>query len=124
MPIYPRILRRQRDLLKIENGTHRSIARSSTLSNNAGATLKVMKCRFFTKTTDFLGHVVWLRHLKIASRTTGALRGLKALTDLTERRLFHGVWKVSKQFVPNFARIAALKQEMSEISNVGVSNDK
>lgn len=78
-----------------------------TLLHDAGVTLQLKKCKFFTETINYLGHVIRPRRLDISSHTTDAIRGLKALTSLTELRSFLGLCNVFRRFVPNFARLAA-----------------
>lgn len=53
------------------------------LLSKAGVSLKLKKCRFFTTTIDYLGHVIRPGRLEIASHTGDAIRGLKPSTILT-----------------------------------------
>lgn len=59
-----------------------------TLLNNARATLKLKKCKFFTDTIDYLGHVIRPRRLEIASHKTDTIRGFQPPTLITELRSF------------------------------------
>lgn len=79
-----------------------------TLLSDAAITLKLKKRCFFTDTIDYLGGlIIRPRQLEIAPNTTVAIRGLEPPTSLTELRLFLGMCKEFRRFVPNFARIAA-----------------
>lgn len=77
-----------------------------TLPRDAGATLKLDKCRFFTDTIDYLGRVILPRRLEIASQTTNVIRELQPPTYLTDLQSFFGLRKVFQQFVPHFSRTA------------------
>lgn len=55
-----------------------------TLLNSAGATLKLKKCKIFGDTIDYLRYVIRPQRLEVASHTTDAICGIKALTSLTE----------------------------------------
>lgn len=54
-----------------------------SILKDAGVTLKLMKCNFFTETIDYLGHVIRLRRLEIATHTTAAIKKLKLPTNIT-----------------------------------------
>lgn len=64
-------------------------------------------CKFFTETIDYLGHVICQRRFEVSPYTTDVIRGLRALTKLTELRSFWGLCNVFILFVPNFSRLAA-----------------
>ena len=73
----------------------------------AGLSLKLKKCNFFTKTVDDLGHVIRPGKLEVADKNTAALQGFKEPTTQTQLRSFLGMCNVYRRFVPNFARVAA-----------------
>ena len=73
----------------------------------AGLSLKLKKCNFFTKTVDYLGHVIRPGKLEVAEKNTAALQGFKEPTTQTQLRSFLGMCNVYRRFVPNFARVAA-----------------
>lgn len=78
-----------------------------TLLQNAGVSLKLNKCSFFTTAVDYLGHKIRPGKLEVASRTCEAIRYAKPPTNQTEIRSFLGLCNVYRRFVKNFARIAA-----------------
>lgn len=53
------------------------------LLKNSEVTLKRKKCRFFTKTVNFLTDIIPTGRLEIASHTKDAIYGLKIPTNLT-----------------------------------------
>lgn len=59
-----------------------------TLLRNAGVTLKLRKCEFFTNSIDFLGHVIRPGQLEVSSHTVDVIRDLKPPTNFTELRSF------------------------------------
>lgn len=90
-------------------------------------TLKLRKCRIFTNTIYYLRHLIRRRCLDIASLTTGAYSGLKELTSRREFRSFLRLCNVFRQFVLNFARLAAslkLKLRNYQAKTFGPLNDK
>lgn len=58
--------------------------------NNAEVRLRLKKCRFLTVSIDYLGHMVRLMLLEIASYTTDTIRELKATTNMTLLRSVFG----------------------------------
>lgn len=78
-----------------------------TVLNYEGVLVRLKKCKFFTKTIDYVDCTIHPRDLEIVPKTTDALRGLQAHTNLTERRSFLGLCNVFKHFIPNFANIAS-----------------
>lgn len=57
------------------------------LLKNAGVRLN-LQCSFFTKNIDYIGHVIRLRKLGIASYTTDIIKNLKLRTNITNLRSF------------------------------------
>jgi hypothetical protein len=45
-----------------------------TLLGNAGLSLKLKKCHFFSETVDYLGHVIQPGRLNVAEKNTAALK--------------------------------------------------
>lgn len=69
--------------------------------------MKLKKCTFFTNTIDYLGHVILLRRLKIASHTADGIKNLQQPSNITQLGSFLGLCNVFRHFVSNFANIAA-----------------
>ena len=78
----------------------------------AGVTLKLRKCKFFSDSVDYLGHVVTPGKLHIATTNTKAVEGFKLPRTQTELKSFLGLCNVYRRFVPNFARTAAPLQRL------------
>lgn len=58
------------------------------LQYNAGPTLKLKKCSFFTDTMEYVGNVVRLCCFELASHTADTIRGLEPTASLTKLRSF------------------------------------
>lgn len=78
-----------------------------TLLDNAGATLKLKRCKFFTDTIDNFGRIMCPRQSKFASHTTSVIRGLKALTSFTKLQSFLGLCNEFHRVVPSFVQLVA-----------------
>jgi Reverse transcriptase (RNA-dependent DNA polymerase) len=50
------------------------VAEVLTLLGNAGLSLKLKKCHFFSETVDYLGHVIRPGRLEVAEKNTTALK--------------------------------------------------
>jgi len=77
------------------------------LLRDAGVTLRLPKCRFFRKTVEYLGHEIKRGRLGVMDAHTRALREAHFPTTRTQGRSFVRICHVFRQFVPNFARMAA-----------------
>ena len=75
--------------------------------SKAGVTLKIKKCKFFTTTVDYLGHVIKPGKLEIDRTNTESLRKAAPPTSKTELRSFLGLCNVYRRFIPNFTDIAS-----------------
>ena len=53
---------------------------------SAGISLKLKKCHFFTKTVDYLGHVIKPGRLEVATKNTAALEGFHEPETQTQLR--------------------------------------
>lgn len=78
-----------------------------TALQNAGASLKLKKCSFFTQSVQYLGHVIRPGRLEMANTNADAIQGFKEPTTQSELRSFLGLCNVYRRFVPNFSRAAA-----------------
>lgn len=78
-----------------------------TLFRNAVVILMLKICEFFTETIAYLGHIIRLRHLQMASHITNDISGWQAPANLTKLWSFLRFCNVFRQFIPNFSRIAA-----------------
>lgn len=76
-----------------------------TFPNRAEAALKLKKYQLFTATNKYLGYVIHLKSLEIASHTTDAIRGLQEPKDIIELQSILGLCNVFRGFVSNFARL-------------------
>ena len=84
----------------------------------AGFSLKLKRCNFFTKTVDYLGHVVKPSRLEMATKNTAAIEGFRKLETQTQLKSFLSLLNVYQRLVRNFARVSAplnklLKKEQS-----------
>lgn len=67
---------------------HKSCKKVLSLLRDAGATLQLEECNFFTGKNDYHFHAIRPCRLEIATRTTDAIKGLKPRTNKTELFLF------------------------------------
>ena len=72
----------------------------------SGVTLKINKCRFFTKTVEYLGHVVKPGTLEIDQANKRSLREAKPPTTRTQLRSFLGLTNYHRRFIHRYAMIA------------------
>lgn len=78
-----------------------------SILKEAGLSLNMRKCKFFSRTIDYLGHVVSPGRLQVARKNTVSITSAKYPTTQTEMRSFLGMCNVYRRFVPNFAHVAA-----------------
>jgi Reverse transcriptase (RNA-dependent DNA polymerase) len=83
------------------------VAEVLTLLGNAGLSLQLKKCHFFSETVDYLGHVMRPGRLGVAEKNTTALKTAPLPRTQTELRSFLGLCNVYRRFVPRFSAIAA-----------------
>lgn len=73
----------------------------------AGLSLKLKKCKLFSATVDYLGHVIRPGKLAVAEKNTDAIKMCSYPSTQTQLRSFLGMCNVYRRFVPCFARVAA-----------------
>ena len=78
----------------------------------AGVTLKIKKCKFFTTTVEYLGHVIKPGRLEIDHAHTASLREALPPTNKSELRSFLGLCNVYRRFVENFSTKAGPLNEL------------
>ncbi|CAN8076686.1 unnamed protein product [Agarophyton chilense] len=78
-----------------------------TTLRDAGVTLKLKKCDFFTDKVKYLGHVIRLGLVTIEETCVKSLKEAKEPRTQTELRSFLGLANVYRRFIPHFADKAA-----------------
>ncbi|CAN8063812.1 unnamed protein product [Agarophyton chilense] len=78
-----------------------------TLLAEAGVTLKLRKCVFFTRTVEYMGHIIGPVTLEVESSNIRAVQEVKLSRSQTDVRSFIGLCSVYRRFVKGFAKIAA-----------------
>lgn len=73
----------------------------------AGLSLKLNKCTFFSSKVDYLGHVIRPGKLAVEEKNTDAVKKFLFPASQTEMRSFLGMCNVYRRFIPKFARMAA-----------------
>ena len=73
----------------------------------AGITLKLSKCSFFTDTVKYLGHVIKPGTLQVDEVATMALKKASSPKTQTQLRSFLGLCNVYRRFVPRYSHVAA-----------------
>ena len=90
----------------------RHVEQVLSVMRDAGLTLKLPKCTFFTDTVKYLGHIIRPGRLEIdRARVAGLSEALPPRTK-TELRSFLGVCNVYRRFVPKFAKVASPLSDM------------
>lgn len=68
--------------------------------NNASVTLKLKKCALFINKRDYVGHVMNLEKLELASNATDESHNLQVLTAVIKLRPFVVLCTSFKPFLP------------------------
>lgn len=100
------------DILEEPGGTYKHFRHILKVFPHTDGTIKLKKCKFFSNTINCLGHVIHLGQLMVSQHTIEGIRDLNPPTNITKLRTFLSLCNVSRYFVPNFARIAALLTRM------------
>ena len=85
----------------------RDVSKVMKILEEAGLSLNMRKCKFFSRTVDYLGHVVSPGRLAVAAKNTESIRKAVYPKNQTELRSFLGACNVYRRFVPNFSHVAA-----------------
>ena len=70
----------------------------------AGVTLKIAKCKFFTTTVEYLGHIIRPGKLEVDQANTKSLREAKPPTTRTQLRSFLVLVNVYCRFIDKFSK--------------------
>lgn len=93
------------------------------LIDNAGMTLKLKKCVFFSDAVDYLGYVMTPKQLPIVTKTRDTVRSSKYPTNASELRSFLGLCNVYRRFVIKFSRkTAAENMRLKKASLLSLSS--
>ena len=87
--------------------THvKDVTKVLDLLREAGVTLKLKKCSWFTNKVHYLGHVITPGKLSVATKPTEAFAKAIFPTGLTQLRSFLGAANVYRRFIRNYAHVA------------------
>ena len=78
-----------------------------TALRDAGVTLKLRKCEFFTTSVKYLGHIIRPGRLEIDLARTAALKQAHHPKDQSELRSFLGCCNVYRRFIRDYTKMAA-----------------
>ena len=83
-----------------------------TALEEAGVTLKISKCRFFTKQVEYLGHFISPGSLEADTTNAKCLKDAAPATTKTEVRSFLGMANYYRRFIEDFTRKSAPLNEL------------
>ena len=75
-------------------------------------TLKIAKCKFFTTTVEYLGHIIRPGKLEVDQTNTKSLREAKPPTTRTQIRSFLDLVNVYRRFIDRFSKKAGPLSEL------------
>lgn len=73
-----------------------------TCLSEAGITLKISKCNFFSDKIEYLGHVIKPGRLEVDQANTQSLRDARSPMIRSQLRSFFGLVNVYRRFIKNF----------------------
>lgn len=91
---------------RLEDAKH--VSQILHILSDAGVRVKLKKRSLFTKSIDYLGHIICCSKLEISRRTFNTTYDLKVPPDATGTRYFLGLCNAFRQATSTFARIARL----------------
>lgn len=77
------------------------------LLKDAGVTLKLRNCAFFTNRTDYFGHIIRFDPHKVVNHSADAAHKGNRPATITELRFVIELCNMFRRFVPNLARIVS-----------------
>ena len=114
------------DIIVFGQTSEEHLVRVKAVSNKlkaAGLKLKPLKCEFFRKQINYLGHVVGHKGISTDPKKVEAVTEWPTPTTVTEVRSFLGFLSYYKRFIPNFFKVA--KPIYKLLQNLeGTSNQK
>lgn len=83
----------------------------------AGLKLKAKKCSLFSRSVEYLGHVISDKGITTDSKKVEVIKTMKAPANVSELRSFLGICGYYRKFVKNFAGIAKPLHKLTEKNN-------
>ena len=77
-----------------------------TCLREAGITLKISKCTFFSDKIEYLGHIIKPGRLEVDQANTKSLRDARPPKTKSQLRSFLGLVNVYRRFIENFSKVA------------------
>ena len=84
---------------------------------HAKLSMKLSKCHFFAKETQYLGHILGVEGIKPVPAKTEAIKAMHPPVNLKQVRTFLGLVRYYRKFIKNFAKIA---KPLTMLTRMGV----